>query len=383
MTHRVVEVTAFEQAAAFLEDWEQLAQQLCEPNVFYLPWALRPALEYLCQSQSIHLLFFFRLDGSEQTLDGVLPLRSRRLCPFLPVFSLHSLQHRYCFATTPLVRAGMEDEVALSFAHWLYPHRHRYPVLSLRKLTPDSALAQALHQHLPQRQMRVYQSPVLQRALLIPGDDPQAYLERALSSKKRNKYRRLYDQLAEQGVLQFRELQPGDADLQGWLQTFIRLELSGWKGQEHTAMGSRPACQQFFEALAHEAHQRGQLIMLGLYLDDRPLAMICDLFAPPARFAFKVAFDEGYAKFSPGVLLELENIRRAHAQKAQGLEWLDSCTSPDNSMLNRLWLERRPFYDLHISNGSYWVDAYRLTALVLKRLRQRLKRRTAAKAPPM
>jgi hypothetical protein len=40
-----------------------------------------------------------------------------------------------------------------------------------------------------------------------------------------------------------------------------------------------------------------------------------------------------FGKYSPGVLLELENIRRCYA-RPRGLD--DSCASPDRFMINQL-----------------------------------------------
>jgi len=67
-------------------------------------------------------------------------------------------------------------------------------------------------------------------------------------------------------------------------------------------------------------------------------------------FTFKIAFDENYACHSPGVLLEVENIRRLHTQSR--IEWADSCTGPFDSMFKRLWLSRRMIRDVIVSTGK-------------------------------
>ena len=373
-SHQIVEASSYSQAEPYLHAWERLAKSSSEANSFYAPWALRPALEYLCQEKTLKLLFFVREGGSELIVDGFLPLMVGRACPYLPISSLQSLRHRYCFSTAPLLCAGQEGEVARSFALWLRQHRYRYPVLLLRNVTVDGAWAQALHQVLPSQGLKFQQTSLIQRALLVPDDDPEVYLERALPAKKRKEYRRLRDRLAEQGDLQVRELQMGETNLQAWLDAFVELELKGWKGKEQTALGSNVNSRLFFEEMAHEAHRRGQLAMLSMTLDDRPVAMVCDFIAAPGAFAFKSAYDEAYARFAPGVLLELENIRRAHARKAHGLHWLDSCSAPNNELLNRLYLERRTLSNLIISNGHVLSNLYVTCLPWLKAIRQRLKR---------
>ena len=70
--------------------------------------------------------------------------------------------------------------------------------------------------------------------------------------------------------------------------------------------------RRFFSRIAREAFARGALSMLALRLDGVPIAMKCNLESGVGAFALKVAFDETYARFSPGVALEVEAIRRLH-----------------------------------------------------------------------
>jgi len=86
------------------------------------------------------------------------------------------------------------------------------------------------------------------------------------------------------------------------------------------------------------AHAAGRLEMLRLDLDDRPIAMLVNFLAPPGSFSFKIAFDEDYARFSPGVLVQIENYQ---ILGRPGIAWMDSCAVEDHPMINSLWAERR------------------------------------------
>ena len=90
--------------------------------------------------------------------------------------------------------------------------------------------------------------------------------------------------------------------------------------------------------------------MQALRLDGRPIAYKLDFLAGRGSFTFKIAFDENYARYSPGMLLEIENVRRLHAQSQ--IEWVDSCTDPFNFMFNRLWPARRTIQNLIVSTGN-------------------------------
>ena len=80
-------------------------------------------------------------------------------------------------------------------------------------------------------------------------------------------------------------------------------------------------------------------MMHSLNIGGRPVAMKCSFVSGEGSFFFKPAYDEEYARHAPGVLLELETIRRLHAHSQ--VRWMDSCTTPDNHMLNRMSMEPR------------------------------------------
>jgi len=91
-------------------------------------------------------------------------------------------------------------------------------------------------------------------------------------------------------------------------------------------------------------------MMLALELDGQRVAQKCNFLAGNGSFAFKIAYDEDYARYSPGLLLEIENIRQVHA--AREIEWMDSCAVPIHFMINRLWLDRRTIQTALIPTGK-------------------------------
>src|SRR3546814_1448935 len=52
-------------------------------------------------------------------------------------------------------------------------------------------------------------------------------------------------------------------------------------------------------------------------------------------FSFKIAFDETMSRFSPGVLIEIDNLRRV--LNRDDLDWMDSCAAAAPLMINTLW----------------------------------------------
>ena len=89
---------------------------------------------------------------------------------------------------------------------------------------------------------------------------------------------------------------------------------------------------------------------LALRLDGRAIAMKCNLLAGDGAVAFKIAYDESYARFSPGVLLELEHLRRLHEPGAPA--WVDSGAAADHPMIGHLWRDRIAVETLVIPIGQ-------------------------------
>jgi hypothetical protein len=186
------------------------------------------------------------------------------------------------------------------------------------------------------------------RALLSPRGSGQDYIDRVLSGERRRRLRKHEERLRQQGKVTYAALTAED-DARAWLEEFLRVEAAGWKGRERTALQCRKEDRRFFLDTLLEAFRRGRLMMMSLRLDDRPVALFCDLLAEPWLFVFKLTFDEEYAAFSPGVLLELEKLRRLHERST--VRWVDSCNAPGSSLLKHLWTDRRLIETLLIAPG--------------------------------
>ena len=92
-------------------------------------------------------------------------------------------------------------------------------------------------------------------------------------------------------------------------------------------------------------------MMLALRVDGAPVAIKLNLLAADGGYAFKIAYDEHLEKFSPGVLLELENIRRLHVPGF--VAWMDSLASPRHSLVERVWSDKAAFASLLIAPGRF------------------------------
>jgi CelD/BcsL family acetyltransferase involved in cellulose biosynthesis len=171
-----------------------------------------------------------------------------------------------------------------------------------------------------------------------------------MSAKQRSTWRRKARRLAAEGAIGYRTLSDGD-DAAPWIADFMAVEASGWKGRSGTAMGVEQPRRDFLVAACHAAHARGQLHMVALEVDGRPIAMKCNFTSGPMAFTFKIAYDEAWSRHSPGVLLELfqmRTLRHTHPH----LQAVDSCTVADNTMFPNVWPGRCELGDFAILHNT-------------------------------
>lgn len=327
--------------------WQCLARQAIEPNVFYESPALLPAIQTLRPANLCVLLVW--TDTSHAVLAGLFPLVQENHYQKIPACHWRNWLHLHCPLGTPLVHQQYVDTVLAALLRWLYQDVGAL-VFSLDKIPADGLFAQHLRAFSQQHRLGLDTHDTWERALLATGITGAAYLEQHYRKKKRKEYSRLRRRLAELGDVRCEVLLPGQTGaLSTWIADFLRLEEQGWKGRQGTALACHAEEKAFAETLMRNAAQHGQLMMLRLLLDDEVIAMKLNLVGTSQRdgYALKIAYDERYAAYSPGVLLELENIYVTLDNTA--LARMDSCAIPNHPMINHLWAQRRKMTNLHMS----------------------------------
>ncbi len=156
------------------------------------------------------------------------------------------------------------------------------------------------------------------RALLETAGDSESYLERALSKNHRANSVRRYRRFQEAGRLTLRELSDA-TQLDHWIGEFLRLEASGWKGRNRGPSPSTAPVASSFQKWRPARSWRNDSNCSVFFVDDRPVALKCNLRAANGGFAFKIAYDEEFSKYSPGVQLEVANIDRLHEAEPDGV----------------------------------------------------------------
>ena len=314
------------------DPWDRLAQQASEANVFAERWFVEASL-HLAGPSPVHMLAVWL--GA--TLIGLLPLVSAARYGRTPVAHLQNWLHHQAFLGTPLVQVGQERAFwsaalgAMDRARWAKGFFH---MVGLVEHGPVHRGLVAAAGELGRPCVSVHRT---ERAFLESHFSPTEYYQHSVRKKKRKEIGRLVSRLKERGELRYRSYWPGD-DLDRWIDDFLILEARGWKGKAGSALASTPATDAFFRAAVHGAEAAARLQFLRLDIDGRPIAMLVTFTAPPGAFTFKIAFDEDFGRYSPGVLIQLEYLK---VLDRDDIGWTDSCAIENHPMINSLWRERR------------------------------------------
>jgi CelD/BcsL family acetyltransferase involved in cellulose biosynthesis len=332
---------ALEEPAAIADHvaaWDELASNALEPNPFHEHWMVLPAIHSFAPKGRVRIVLAYADRPGPPLLCGVFPFEMQSHYKGLPIAHLRSWNHKHCFLGSPLVRREHPVECITALLQWLTTQSWDVSFIEWEHIAGDGLFHEALTRALEDSGKRLFPSYSSSRALMRPRENAEAFLAQTLSAKSRQDFRRHQRKLEKMGNLTY-DFTTAEAGTGQWIVEFLHLEAAGWKGRQGTALKSDTANTQFFTHFALHAARQGRLVMMSLRLDGRPIAMQCDLVSGNAEFVFKIAYDEKFASYSPGMLLAIEQVKRFHAQSS--LEWIDRCTDPDNLMANRLTLDRR------------------------------------------
>lgn len=366
----VVFARTADEAAAHVCAWDELATAATEPNAFCESWFVLAALRRLATG-TVRVAFVFGRDtAGRRVMCGVFPLQAARAYKGLPLRCWKLWRHEYCFLGVPLVRSGHETETLATLVRSLAALRAGGGLLELGMLTADGPFRRSIDARPTQAHRGLLVTDRYERALLNVPASYDSYFHETFDRKRRKEFVRQGNRLREVGPVETVSLSPQD-DPSSWIAAFLELEASGWKGRDGTALAAREADRAFLRDAATEAHRRGRLMLLALRVGGRPVAMKLNWMAGDGGFAFKIAYDEAWAAYSPGLLLELANVQRLTEDGRA--RWMDSCADAEHFMANRIWPGRRAIESVLIPlrGGGAWTIRLLRLVQALKSMRRR------------
>src|SRR5215510_3519780 len=190
----VVVVNDLADLGKYVAAWEDLAAAAIEPNVFYEPWMLLPALRaYGVDRRSLFALVL--------APDPARPLGQPLLCGFFPLelrdhyggisskLPLKTLslwrKPEMTYLCAPLLRAGYGREALAAFFDWLDAGSHDCSLMEFGFVTGEGPFHHLLVDYLNDRLKFTYVTESYTRALFRPAADAEVYIQSALNRVRR------------------------------------------------------------------------------------------------------------------------------------------------------------------------------------------------------
>lgn len=364
-----------------VEELEHLNARAIEPNLFFNPRFLAPAMPRL-DDRDVRLAVIRDGNEAKSRLRFLVPFTVERAAPVFGVPVVRTWSSPFGPLGTPLVDGDDPAGVIRDFLDMLArPHLHLPRVLVLPEVRLDGPFASLVARHAEAHGLPLALASRIERPHLLAQGDAETYLRGAISGHHFRGIRRLKRRLAEQGQLDYTiAREPEDVRLA--IETFLALEASGWKGRARTAMAIDRYRAAFLREAAQRLGEQGICQVHQLTLSGKPLASLVIFVEAGVAYTWKTAYDENFAQYSPGMLLMVEATRSLIEDPA--IDMADSCAVPDHPVMSRLWRQRRPLGTMiigltpdtagQVGQAASQLGLYRQTRNAVRILRGRVKR---------
>jgi CelD/BcsL family acetyltransferase involved in cellulose biosynthesis len=327
------------------DELEHLTYRVMEANVFFAPRFLAPAMPRL-EERQIRLAVVRDEDERRSRLRMLFPYSIEK-----PGFSvgpsiMRVWSNPFGPLGTPLVDAEGAAETLDNLLEAIGRPEAKMPgILVLPDLRLEGRFAQlaravAIGRDLPLTVTNAYERPMLESL-----DDGEAYLRGTLNKNHLREMRRQFRLLSELGSVTYNVArQPEEVRVR--MEEFLALEASGWKGRKRSAMVNDRLRAAFAREAITNLAEADQVRIHTLDLDGRAIASMVVFIMAGEAYTWKTAYDESYARYSPGKLL-VADLTEWHLDDAN-IRRTDSCAAPDHPIMSRFWNEREPMGTLVI-----------------------------------
>lgn len=342
---RLIESLA--EANELIPAWNRLMQVAVAPNPFFDPSFLLPAMQHLGNGKVSLLVIEAPRRNTSNTgivICGLVPVVQRRIYG-IPLRTLEVWKHDQCFDCTPLIRTDCKKQ-AWEFMLEFVNDELNTSLFSLNTVLGEGDFANLVTEKNFNSNLATFCRDAFTRACFKPTSDEETYFKTSVAKSTRKGTERLRRKLEKLGEVTTDYFYNYDPEL---IRKFLELEASGWKGAGGTALASQPDTKSFFEDMMSKSMKDGKGVIAQISLNQQAIAMLVVLQQDSRTAQFKIAFDEQLKEFTPGTMVEFDEIRRMFTDE---IEFSDSCADPNHSMINRLWHDRVRFQSLVIAKNK-------------------------------
>jgi hypothetical protein len=363
-----------------VEELDYLCARTIEPNVFFNPRFLAPAMPRL-EDREVRLAVIRDGDEFRNRLRLLVPFSVERPAMPLGVPVMRTWSSPFGPLGTPLVDRDDPIGVIEDFFSMLgRPHLKLPKVFVLADIRLDGPVASLLTSFADSRGLTMVTTGKVERPVLQSDADGEDYLKVSLRAHHYREFRRLKRRLGDHGKLEH-VVARGPDEIRHAIENFLTLEAAGWKGRERTAMAIDRYRAAFAREAVHRLAEQDMCRIHSLTLDGRTIACLVVFVEAGVAYTWKTAYDETLAAYSPGTLLMIE-VTKQHLDDPN-IIMTDSCAVPDHPVMSRLWTERKPVGTLVVGltpdadrlarQAASQLHLYRETRNMARILRNRMK----------
>ena len=328
------------------DEWRDLCNESEDDQPFYRPEWIRAYLRAFVPGARV-LLVTVRLNGR---LCLVLPLvEENGTFSKMPVRKFRSPVNLWAGRFDAERSKGPDGQAAIRAA-WKYLRElDGWDLLQFRDAPEGSTVGRMAEAARADGYRTVWESEKPSPYIALPTD-PDLLEKVPINSRLRRELRRVRRHLGGQG-LNFYRVETADRDA---LESFYRLEASGWKGQEGSAIACDRKNRQFFDEIAESAARFGYLSLYLLELKGQLIAAHFGFTLQGCYYSVVVAYNEEFKEFSPGHLIIDEIVRDCAGRGLRGYD----LTGQNQEWKMKWTREARPMTHYHIFKGALGNAAY-------------------------
>lgn len=359
----LVELLDADGMEARLPEWRALVARSLEPNPFCEPDFALAAMRRCGALSKTRFVAAWSPDEHGDLRLVALAAVEPRLAP--APFTLWSSTHWGFFGALglPLLDRDRPVEAAEALFAGLAGSGHR--LFQFRFLPEGGPTAAAIRSTLASSGRAMVRVDHHARALLETELAAEAYLTQSLSAKKLKELRRQFRRLSDEAPASFVESRGADAA--GAFDRFVELEASGWKGERRSALRDNPEQLAFVREMFLARAATGGARVLELRVGDQTIACGLILISDGRAWFYKVAYDESFARCSPGVQLTIELTRRMIEDPE--IRSVDSTSVANHPMIDHIWRERLVVADWVVATRPGPATMHLAAAVRAERLR--------------
>jgi Acetyltransferase (GNAT) domain len=343
------------------EELEYLSWRAIEPNIFFNPRFLAPAMPRL-EDREIRFITVRDENDDMSRLRFLMPFSVERSGLGLGPQVLRAWSSPFAPLGTPLLDrddpVGVLEDVLdiLGRKHLKLPD-----VLVIPDIAEGGPVANALHTAAIGRNLSITAINQRLRPMLAYGEDPDEYFKTAMSSSHLRGFRSKLKKLHSEGAITFNEARD-PVDVRRRTEEFLALEA-------------------FAREALYKLAERDMCRVHTLDLNGKAIASLIVLREAGTAYTWKTAYNEDYAKYSPGTLLMMETTKLLLDDP--NIMRTDSLSVPDHPVMSRLWKERQslvtlviglaPGSDRTVRQAASQIQLHKKTQNVARTMRERLR----------